>query len=94
MKKKELIIKNKLGLHARAAAKIVSVTNKFDSNITITSGEIIADAKSIMKILMLAAPKGTEIEISASGKDEDRALKTLETLIIDKFDEEWYGYNY
>ena len=41
-----------------------------------------------MKILMLAAPKGTEIEISASGKDEDRALKTLETLIIDKFNEE------
>ena len=94
MKKKELIIKNKLGLHARAAAKIVSVTNKFDSNITITSGEIIADAKSIMKILMLAAPKGTEIEISASGKDEDRALKTLETLIVDKFNEEWCGYNY
>ena len=88
MKKKELIIKNKLGLHARAAAKIVSVTNKFDSNITITNGDIIADAKSIMKILMLAAPKGTEIEISASGKDEDRALKTLETLIVDKFDEE------
>ena len=94
MKKKELIIKNKLGLHARAAAKIVSVTNKFDSNITITNGDIIADAKSIMKILMLAAPKGTEIQISASGKDEDRALKTLETLITDKFDEEWYGYNY
>jgi phosphocarrier protein len=88
MKKKELIIKNKLGLHARAAAKIVSVTNKFDSNITITNGDIIADAKSIMKILMLAAPKGTEIEISASGKDEDRALKTLETLIVGKFDEE------
>ena len=41
-----------------------------------------------MKILMLAAPKGTEIEIAANGKDEDRALKTLETLITDKFDEE------
>ena len=79
---------NKLGLHARAAAKIVSVTNKFDSNITIANGDIIADAKSIMKILMLAAPKGTEVQISASGKDEDKALKTLETLIIDKFDEE------
>ena len=88
MKKKELIIKNKLGLHARAAAKIVSVTNKFDSNITIANGDIIADAKSIMKILMLAAPNGTKIQISASGKDEDKALKTLETLIIDKFDEE------
>ena len=88
MKKKELIIKNKLGLHARAAAKIVSVTNKFDSNITITNGDITADAKSVMKILMLAAPKGTEIQILASGKDEDKALKTLERLIIDKFDEE------
>ena len=80
MKEKKIIIKNKLGLHARAAAKIVTLTNKYNSTIKIVNGAKIADAKSIMKILMLAAPKGTEILISASGKDESLAIKNLEKL--------------
>ena len=88
MKEKKIIIKNKLGLHARAAAKIVTLTNKYNSKIKIINGAKIADAKSIMKILMLAAPKGTEILISASGKDEDLAIKNLEKLFNEKFDEE------
>jgi phosphocarrier protein len=88
MKEKKIIIKNKLGLHARAAAKIVTLTNKYNSKIKIVNGAKIADAKSIMKILMLAAPKGTEILISASGKDEDLAIKNLEKLFNEKFDEE------
>jgi phosphocarrier protein len=88
MKEKKIIIKNKLGLHARAAAKIVTLTNKYNSKIKIINGAKIADAKSIMKILMLAAPKGTEILISASGKDEGLAIKNLEKLFNEKFDEE------
>jgi len=88
MKEKKIIIKNKLGLHARAAAKIVTLTNKYNSTIKIVNGAKIADAKSIMKILMLAAPKGTEILISASGKDESLAIKNLEKLFDEKFDEE------
>ncbi len=88
MKERKIIINNKLGLHARAAAKIVTLTNKFDSIINIVNGNKSADAKSIMKILMLSAPKGTEIKITADGKDEILALDSLETLIKGKFDEE------
>ena len=88
MKAKKIIISNKLGLHARAAAKIVTLTNKFNSIIEIINNEKKADAKSIMKILMLAAPQGTEVTITASGKDEAAAIKSLEKLIKAKFDEE------
>ncbi len=88
MKEKKIKITNKLGLHARAAAKIVTLTNKFESIIKIVNGDKQADAKSIMKILMLAAPKGTEVTISAAGKDEQSAIKSLENLIKDKFNEE------
>ena len=93
MKEKKLLIKNKLGLHARAAAKIVTLTNKFNSNIEIKKGDKIADAKSIMKILMLAASKGSEILISllflitANGKDENSAIDNLQKLIERNFDE-------
>jgi len=88
MKEKKIIINNKLGLHARAAAKIVTLTNKYDSIIEIIKDDKCADAKSIMKILMLSAPKGTEVKITASGKDESIAIKNLESLIKDKFHEE------
>lgn len=88
MKVKKIVINNKLGLHARAAAKIVTLTNKYESIIEINKGDKCADAKSIMKILMLSAPKGTEIKITADGKDEVLALDSLETLIKEKFDEE------
>ena len=88
MKERKIIINNKLGLHARAAAKIVTLTNKFDSTINIVNGDKKADAKSIMKILMLSAPKGTEVKITADGKDELSALDSLEKLIKEKFDEE------
>ncbi len=88
MKERKIVINNKLGLHARAAAKIVTLTNKYDSIIEIIKGDKSADAKSIMKILMLSAPMGTEVKITASGKDESLAIKNLETLIKDKFYEE------
>ena len=88
MKEIKIKITNKLGLHARAAAKIVTLTNKFESIIKIVNGDKQADAKSLMKILMLAVPKGTEVTISAAGKDEQSAIKSLENLIKDKFNEE------
>ena len=88
MKERKIVINNKLGLHARAAAKIVTLTNKYDSIIEIIKGDKSADAKSIMKILMLSAPMGTEVKITASGKDESLTIKNLETLIKDKFYEE------
>ena len=78
---------NKLGLHARAAAKIVTLTNNYKSSIQIRNGEKVADAKSIMKLLMLSAPKGTELTIIANGDDESNALKSLVNLIKNKFDE-------
>jgi|TARA_X000001036_G_C20580874_1_gene766692 phosphocarrier protein len=88
MKERKIVINNRLGLHARAAAKIVTLTNKYDSIIEIIKDDKCADAKSIMKILMLSAPKGTEVKITASGKDESLAIKNLESLIKDKFHEE------
>ena len=85
--KKRITIMNKLGLHARAAAKIVTLTNNYKSSIQIRNGEKVADAKSIMKLLMLSAPKGTELTIIANGDDESNALKSLVNLIKNKFDE-------
>tara|TARA_B100000579_G_C22249945_1_gene584368 strand:- start:215 stop:484 length:270 start_codon:yes stop_codon:yes gene_type:complete len=87
MKSTKIKIINKLGLHARAAAKIVTLTNNFNSSVTIKNGEKSADAKSIMKLLMLSAPRGTEVTISANGKDEINAINSLRNLIENKFDE-------
>ena len=87
-KEKKLKITNRLGLHARAAAKIVALTTKFKSKITITNGKKVADAKSIIKILMLAAPKNTELKINANGKDEIKAMYALESLFLNKFNED------
>tara|TARA_B100000614_G_scaffold205574_1_gene187508 strand:+ start:216 stop:482 length:267 start_codon:yes stop_codon:yes gene_type:complete len=84
---KRITIINKLGLHARAAAKIVTLTNNYKSDIQIKNGEKTADAKSIMKLLMLSAPKGTELTIIVNGDDASSALKSLINLIKNKFDE-------
>tara|TARA_B100000287_G_scaffold355850_1_gene346556 strand:- start:271 stop:537 length:267 start_codon:yes stop_codon:yes gene_type:complete len=88
MLEKIIKIDNKLGLHARAAAKIVTLSSKYKSKITIFNGKKSADAKSIMKILMLSAPKGTLLKVKASGEDESKAIMELEKLINSKFDEE------
>ncbi len=84
---KKITITNKLGLHARAAAKIVTLTNNYKANIQIRNGKKIADAKSIMKLLMLSAPKGTELTIIANGDDELSAINNLVNLVKNKFDE-------
>jgi phosphocarrier protein len=85
---KNLQVLNKLGLHARAAAKLVFIANKFVSDITLVKDGKQADARSIMKILMLSASKDTIINITIKGKDEIQAMNSIEKLFQNKFDED------
>ena len=79
--KKELIVKNKQGLHARPAAVFVQIANKFDSRITVRNDEEEVNGKSIMGILMLGAEKGSLIVVEADGEDAVAAMEELERLI-------------
>ena len=85
---KKLTILNKLGLHARAAAKVVSIANEFESKIIITKDGKNADARSIMKLLMLSASQGSRIIIEVNGTDQKDAMKSIEKLFNNKFDEQ------
>ena len=87
MKNKKIIISNKLGLHARAAAKFVRIASGFQSEIIIHLNEHKVIGKSIMGIMMLAAGMGTEINIIAIGVDESEAIISLQNLVDDKFGE-------
>ena len=82
------MILNKLGLHARAAAKVVSIANEFESTIIITKDGKNADARSIMKLLMLSASQGSRIRIEIDGTDQKDAMKSIERLFNNKFDEQ------
>ena len=84
---RDLEIKNKLGLHARAAAKLVHCAARYKSDIKIRKGEEEVDGKSILGILLLAAGKGAVITVTANGEDEQQAVETIEKLIDAKFDE-------
>jgi phosphocarrier protein len=83
----DIEIKNKLGLHARAAAKLVHLAAKFRCDIKIRKGDEEVDGKSILGILLLAAGRGTVITIKANGDDEAEAVQAIEALIDAKFDE-------
>ena len=85
---KNLQVLNKLGLHARAAAKVVFIANKFVSDITLVKDNKQADARSIMKILMLSASKDSVINITVQGSDEIKAMNSIEKLFQNKFDED------
>jgi phosphocarrier protein len=87
MMKKELLIENRLGLHARAAAQIVKAASAYSSRITLIKDDLEVDGKSIMGIMMLAAAKGTNILVRVDGGDEAAALAGLEKLFKDKFGE-------
>ena len=87
MKNKKIVISNKLGLHARAAAKFVRIAAGSQSEIMINSGNQEVSGKSIMGIMMLAAGKGTEINLVTVGPDEEEALIALENLILNRFGE-------
>ena len=87
MKEKELMIENRLGLHARAAAQIVKTASSFMSKITLVKDGLEVDGKSIMGIMMLAAAKGTSVLLVTQGPDEEQAVASLEQLFRDKFGE-------
>jgi phosphocarrier protein len=81
-------IRNRLGLHARAAALLVKTANRFASDVSIEKDGLEVNGKSIMGILMLAASKGTRITLKVDGKDSAQAIQTLGKLIENKFGEE------
>ena len=83
-----ITIVNRLGLHARAAAKFVNLAKTFSSTIVLSKDSEQADGKSIMSVMLLAAPVGTELGLSAEGPDEADAFAALEALINDRFGEE------
>ncbi len=85
---RRLVIVNRLGLHARAAAKLVNLAAGFASDIRLCGEKREADAKSIMEVLMLAAAKGTELELHVNGEDAEQALTDVAALIERGFDED------
>lgn len=87
MVEKEITIKNKLGLHARAAVKFMNLANRFGSAVRIEKSGNEIDGKSILGILTLAAVQGSRITLKISGKDEKQALEALVALIEGKFHE-------
>jgi len=85
--RRSVMIVNKLGLHARAAAKFVTVASEFVSDVHVERGSKRVNGKSIMGVMMLAAGQGTSIELIAEGEDEDRAVARIEELISKRFGE-------
>ena len=81
MIRREVRIRNRLGLHARAAARFVHVANRFRSRVTLASGGKTMDGKSILGILLLAASQGTPLELAAEGEDEAEAVEALAGLV-------------
>lgn len=88
MVEKEVEIINRLGLHARAAAKLVQVASAFQSKVTLRSDGEVVDAKSILGILLLAAGQGSRLDVVCEGKDEAPALEAVVQLIGDRFGED------
>lgn len=87
MQRKPVTLVNQLGLHARAASKLVQTATAFDAEVWIEREHRRVSAKSIMGVLMLAAPVGTELMLETDGSDEQAAMSALERLIADRFGE-------
>ncbi len=85
---KQLEIKNRLGLHARAAAQLVQTASQFDAEITVSRDDQVVNGKSIIGLMMLAAAQGMSIEVSASGPQAAEAMQAIERLVDAKFNEE------
>ncbi len=88
MIKQVLTIQNKLGLHTRAAAKLVDTAKKFESKIELAFNDRVVDCKSIMGVITLGAKKEHTVNLLVSGNDEAEALTAIEQLVNDKFGEE------
>lgn len=84
----DVLVVNRLGLHARAAARLVRAANRYASRITVSRGGSVVDGKSILGLLTLAAAQGTELRLAAHGEDEREALEELSSMIRDRFGEE------
>ena len=87
MLKRDIDIVNKLGLHARASAKLTQTSGRFQCEVFIAKSGRRVNAKSIMGVMMLAAGKGSKLELEASGADESEAMGAVVALINDKFGE-------
>ena len=87
MQERSVTIVNKLGLHARAAAKLVTMASGYASDVDITKEDQSVNGKSIMGVMMLAASKGTNLLIRTNGDDEQEAADQIEKLVADKFGE-------
>tara|TARA_A100001037_G_scaffold149375_1_gene134999 strand:+ start:91 stop:360 length:270 start_codon:yes stop_codon:yes gene_type:complete len=87
VKRVEITIINKLGLHARAAAKLVALASEFESEVWLVREGKRVDATSIMAVMMLAAGQGTALTVEAEGPDESRAVESIAALVDDRFGE-------
>ena len=87
MKEQQVTVSNKLGLHARAAAKVVHTASRFSSSVTIASEDEEVNAKSILGLLTLAASKGSTLTVRAEGEDEEEAVAALVRLFQERFGE-------
>ncbi|MEJ8569637.1 HPr family phosphocarrier protein [Elongatibacter sediminis] len=88
MNERQLTIVNRLGLHARAASKLVNCASAFAAEVWLRRGEREVNGKSIMGVLTLAAAQGTRIEVRTDGQDEDAAMDALARLVEDRFGED------
>jgi phosphocarrier protein HPr len=84
---KKLEIRNKLGLHARAAALFVQTINKFSSQVSISNDGVTADGRSIMGMLTLGATQGSKIQVEIIGEDAEKVLRAIEKLVDSRFNE-------
>ena len=85
---RKLEIKNKLGVHARAAALLVQMVNRFSAQVTFSKDGQTTDGRSIMGVLTLAATQGSKIQVEATGEDAERAVRAIERLIDNRFNED------
>jgi phosphocarrier protein len=84
---KKIEIKNKHGLHARAAALLVQTVNKFSAHVTLSKDGQSTDARSIMGVLTLAAAQGSKVQVEATGDDAERVVRSIERLVDNRFNE-------
>ena len=84
---KELVVQNKMGIHARPAAMVVRITNKFKAEVFVEKDDEQVNGKSIMGVMMLAAAKNVFLDIEINGSDEEEALAAIKSLILDFFGE-------
>jgi phosphocarrier protein len=86
--RRRVLVRNRLGLHARAAARFVHTASRFRSRVTASRGDKTMDGKSILGILLLAAVQGAELEIQTEGEDEVEAMEALSSLVEGGFGED------